>query len=78
MVTRQANVAPVFATCAPGPNWSGHEPGNFADYLKRAEERAKEEAALGFVTEEQKRLHRERRFILGENYIQEKKSVSDD
>ena len=41
-------------------------------------ERAKEEAALGFVTEEQKRLHRERQFILGENYIQEKKSVSDD
>ena len=70
MATRQAERTPVYATSAPGPNWTGHEPGDFNDYLKGAEAREKEEAALGFVTEEQKRLHRERKFILGADYIE--------
>ena len=62
---------PVYAVVAPGPNWTGHEPGDFNEYLKRAEAREKEERELGFVTDEQKRLHRERKFILGENYMAE-------
>ena len=56
---------PIYAVAAPGPGWTGQEPGKFEEYLKPAEERAKEEAGM---SAEEVKIHSQRKAILGPNY----------
>jgi len=42
----------------------------FQYYAERAAANAKEEAALGFTSEEEKRQHRIRKFQLGADYLE--------
>jgi hypothetical protein len=56
---------PIYAVAAPGPGWTGQEPGKFEEYLKPAEERAREEAGM---SAEEVRIHSQRKAILGPNY----------
>jgi hypothetical protein len=64
-VLKSLQLTPIYAVAAPGPGWTGQEPGRFEDYLSRAEERMREEIGM---SAEEVRIHRERTAILGPNY----------